>query len=226
MRRVLIAVAFALLVGAPAAHADLRSLEAACVHRYAGDGKRLPFTYCDDGVPAAGGTTPDPGAALALAVPERYGGDGYTGLPPKAPAESGSGADANGNIALDADLSIPSSRTPRRGFPLMVLMHTCCAGDKHNFEASNVDASGELWHYSNAWYASRGYVVLTYTSRGFVDRNGHGSTGQTQLDSRRYEVNDLQALACRERRRVLDQGLAGRGQRGLLRRWACVDGDD
>ena len=66
VRRVLIGALFALLVGAPAAHADLRSLEAACVHRYAGDGKRLPFTFCDDGVPAAGGTTPDPGAALAL----------------------------------------------------------------------------------------------------------------------------------------------------------------
>ncbi|TMK63671.1 MAG: hypothetical protein E6G53_10315 [Actinobacteria bacterium] len=196
VRRVLIGALFALLVGAPAAHADLRSLEAACVHRYAGDGKRLPFTFCDDGVPAAGGTTPDPGAALALAVPERYGGDGYKGLPRKAPAETGSGADANGNVALDADLSIPAGRAPRRGFPLMVLMHTCCAGDKHNFEASSVDASGELWHYSNAWYASRGYAVLTYTSRGFVDSGGHGSTGQTQLDSRRYEVNDLQALAC------------------------------
>src|SRR5205823_9251628 len=94
MRRALIGVALALLVGAPVAHADLRSLEAACVHRDAADGttangSKLPFTFCDDGVPSAGGTTPDPGAAQALAVPERYGGDGHTGLPRKAAPEPG-----------------------------------------------------------------------------------------------------------------------------------------
>jgi dienelactone hydrolase len=55
---------------------------------------------------------------------------------------------------------------------------------------------GELWHYNNAWFASRGYVVLTYTARGFVDGQNRGSTGQTQLDSRSFEINDFQDLAC------------------------------
>jgi hypothetical protein len=106
----------------------------------------------------------------------------------------------NGDIALDTDVSLPDptlNPAPTDGYPLIVLMHTCCSGDKRNFEAPTIDGSGETWHYSNAWFAARGYVVLTYTSRGFVDGSGHGSTGQMQLDSRRYEVNDFQDLACR-----------------------------
>jgi hypothetical protein len=188
----------ATLAATPAAEADMASLKDACTVRDAADGSAenglaLPFTFCDDGVPDAGGTNPNPGAARALAVPQRY--DGHAGLPPKAAAEPGSGADAGGDIALDADLSVPHG-TAAGGLPLMILMHTCCSADKRNFEAATVDAPGELWHYSNAWFASRGYAVLTYTARGFVDANGRGSTGQTQVDSRRYEVNDLQQLAC------------------------------
>jgi hemolysin type calcium-binding protein/X-Pro dipeptidyl-peptidase-like protein len=38
--------------------------------------------------------------------------------------------------------------------------------------------------------------VITYTARGFVDNQERGSTGETQLDSRRFEINDYQHLAC------------------------------
>jgi hypothetical protein len=81
-------------------------------------------------------------------------------------------------------------------------MHGCCSGNKTSWEAQGTtagqrfDAGGEKWHYSNAWFASRGYVVITYTARGFVDRSNHGSTGETQLDSRSFEINDFQHLAC------------------------------
>src|SRR5439155_5847186 len=44
------------------------------------------------------------------------------------------------------------------------------------------------------WFASRGYVVLNYTARGFVDGSNHGSTGESQLDSLQYEINDFQYL--------------------------------
>jgi hypothetical protein len=185
------------------ARADLGSLEASCSRQDAADGDvsngaTLPFTLCDDGVPSSGGTTPNEAAVKAIPVPERYAG--YTGLPAKAAPDPNSGADPNGDVALDADVSLPDpSRNPRPrdGYPLIVLMHTCCSGDKKNFEASSVDGSGETWHYSNAWFASRGYVVLSYTARGFVNASGGGSTGESQLDSRQYEVNDFQALACR-----------------------------
>ena len=57
-----------------------------------------------------------------------------------------------------------------------------------------IDGEGEGWHYTDAWFAARGYVVLAYTSRGFVDARGRGSTGQAQLNHRAYEANDLQYL--------------------------------
>jgi dienelactone hydrolase len=190
--------ALVLLAGPAPARADMASLKAACSVRDAADGDpdsgpSAPFTFCDDGIPEAGGTTPNPGADRALPVPQSY--EGFLGLPPKAPAEPGTGADDNGDVALDADLSVPHA-TGGAELPLMILMHTCCSADKRNFEAQTIDAEGELWHYSNAWFASRGYAVLNYTSRGFVDANGRGSTGETQVDSRRHEVNDLQQLAC------------------------------
>jgi hypothetical protein len=201
--RACLAGALVLALASPSpASADLASLKGTCKQQDAADGDvsngtRLPFVFCDDGVPPTGGMVPNTGAAKAIAVPERYAG--FAGLPPKAPADPGSGADANGDIALDADVSVPDpslNPMPADGYPLVVLMHTCCSGDKHNFEAPTIDGSGELWHYNNAWFAARGYVVLTYTSRGFVDGSGHGSTGEMQLDSRRYEVNDFQDLAC------------------------------
>jgi hypothetical protein len=199
-----VACALALLLAAPLApaRADLGTLKSACAPRDAADGDtsngaELPFVFCDDGVPSAGGTTPNPGAVKALPVPQRYAG--HAGLPAKAPPDPGAGADANGDIALDADVSIPDpslNPRPAHGYPLMVMMHTCCGSDKTNFEAATVEGSGETWHYSNAWFAARGYVVLTYTSRGFVNAGNQGSTGESQIDSRRYEVNDFQHLAC------------------------------
>ena len=92
-------------------------------------------------------------------MPQSYGGDGFTGLPPKAAPQPGTGADSNGEIALDVDVSWPDPERfppPKRGYPLVVFMHGCCAGDRKSWEADAVDAPGERWHYSNAWFASRG----------------------------------------------------------------------
>jgi predicted acyl esterase len=189
------------VVIATPASADLGSLKAACVQKDALDndtsnGVTLPFTFCDDGVPPVGGRTSNEGAVSAVAVPQKYAG--YLGLPAKTTPDPNAGADSNGDIALDVDLSLPDptqNPAPPGGYPLIVLMHGCCAGNKTGWEASTIDASGEKWHYSNAWFASRGYVVVTYTARGFVNEDDRGSTGETQLDSRLYEINDYQYLA-------------------------------
>jgi X-Pro dipeptidyl-peptidase C-terminal non-catalytic domain/X-Pro dipeptidyl-peptidase (S15 family) len=155
---------------------------------------------CDDGVPDFGGTTSNPTGAKAVTVPAKYGGDHYTGLPVKGPAAgSVPGADSNGDVALDVDLTLPTVAPPSGGYPMLVFMHGCCSGNKTSWEATSfdgADAGGEKWHYNNAWFAARGYVVLNYTARGFVDGSGHGSTGETELDSRSYEINDYQHLAC------------------------------
>lgn len=206
-KRLLIAplLVVAALAAAPSASAALpASLLSACAPKDAlddntannGGVRELPFTFCDDGVPAFGGTTPNVTGANAVMVPGAYGGQA-AGLP----AKSGTvpGADPGGDIALDVDLSLPDptrNPMPVDGYPLIVLMHGCCSGSKTSWEGATIDPGGkENWHYNSAWFASRGYVVLTYTSRGFVDGNGHGSTGEAQLDSNRFEINDYQHLA-------------------------------
>ena len=159
----------------------------------------LDYAFCDDGVPATGGTTPNATGALAITVPAEYDGDGYTGLPAKKLPTTVPGADPTGNVALDVNISWPLQAPPAAGYPLLFFMHGCCSGDKTSWEAATFDAGGEKWHYNNAWFASRGYVVVTYTSRGFVNNGPSGrvgSTGEAQLDSRRFEINDFQSLAC------------------------------
>lgn len=158
----------------------------------------LAYLMCDDGVPPTGSTTANTGGVAAITVPAAYGGDGYSGLPPLDPAASIPGADANGYIALDVDVSLPLLPPPEDGYPLLVFMHGCCGGNKTSWEANELDVAGEKWHYSNAWFASRGYVTVNYTSRGFATAppNRRGSTGESQLDSRLFEINDFQHLAC------------------------------
>jgi dienelactone hydrolase len=163
------------------------------------------YVFCDDGkpdntpLPGPGGVIPNPTGESAVTVPARYGDDTneHAGLPPKhASAAAMLGADPSGNIALDVDITLPADVPASGGVPLVVMMHGCCGGNKTGWEADSFDAGGEKWHYNNAWFASRGYAVITYTARGFVDSQERGSTGETQLDSRRFEVNDYQHLAC------------------------------
>jgi predicted acyl esterase len=176
----------------------------------------LPFVLCDDGLPPAAG------GSLGIPVPVAYHssatGNDSSGLPRPATAEEITAKntkydlqpDESGDrITLDVDITLPASRgiateyeqtawpiakAPKTGFPVVVLMHGCCGGHKGSWEAATVDADNELWHQSNAWFASRGYVVINYTARGFRNMNDQGSTGSTQLDSRSYEVNDYQYL--------------------------------
>ena len=182
------------------AHADLASLKESCRTTDALDGRRsnavqIPYRFCDDGVPPVGGRTANEGARRAVPVPQSYAA--YSGLPRMADPEPGTGADSDGFIALDVNVALPDRRRhprPRDGYPMIVLLHGCCPGSKSDWHGT-IDAPGQRWHYTDGWFAARGYVVLSYTSRGFVNENGRGSTGEAQLGHRAYEVNDLQYLA-------------------------------
>jgi X-Pro dipeptidyl-peptidase (S15 family)/X-Pro dipeptidyl-peptidase C-terminal non-catalytic domain len=185
-------VMVAMLAGAGAAHAEVPdSLKSSCITQTPHPG--YSFKFCNDGLPPVAGLVPNVGAVNAVRVPAKYAG--FEELPPKAAdAATTPGADPDGYVALDVDVSIPTTPPPAGGYPLIAFMHGCCAGTKTDWERGTFDSPREHWHYNNAWFASRGYVVLNYTARGF--RNGtQGSTGQTQLDSRQFEINDFQYLA-------------------------------
>lgn len=155
------------------------------------------YAFCDDGVPNAGGRTINNGGALAMRVPHTYGGDGFTGLPENVGSFNPAlGIDPDGNIAVDVDLSLPLMAPPEGGHPMIVFMHGCCSGTKTSWESTeSLNPATERWHYNNSWYATRGYVAVTHTARGFTS-GGRGSTGESGLMSRNFEINDYQHLAC------------------------------
>lgn len=187
-----------------------------CVKKDAADGDvdngiELLYVFCDDGIPPSGG------GEAGIPVPAKYAatkGNDWSGLPAPASAEETAEAAATDDIrpegdrhvTLDVDITLPPSAAsvlypedpprgaPASGNPVIVFMHGCCGGNKTSWEANSIDGSNELWHHSNAWFASRGYVVVNYTARGFRNSSDGGSTGSTQLDSRRYEINDYQYL--------------------------------
>jgi ABC-2 type transport system ATP-binding protein len=100
---------------------------------------------------------------------------------------SGSGADA---VELDTRLYVPGTATAQDPAPAVVLAHGF-GGSKE----SVADDARDL--------ADRGFVVLTYSARGFGR-----STGQIGLDDPRFEVADLSTLIDRLAKRddVLQDG--------------------
>jgi ABC-2 type transport system ATP-binding protein len=127
-------------------------------------------------------------SAFAILLPVLLGG-GLLAVLPAAPAAaatdvrtevarvpSGSGADA---VTLDTTLYVPASATAAHPAPAVVLAHGF-GGSKD----SVADDARDL--------ADRGFVVLTYSARGFGR-----STGQIGLDDPRFEVADLSTLIDR-----------------------------
>jgi predicted acyl esterase len=176
---------------------------------------RFPYVKCNDGVPPSGGGSN--GIPVPVAYASNASGTDFAGLPAPAPAAEIAEKDAlydlqpedsGDRVTLDVNITLPpgagiateyeqtwpAKPAPKGGYPVVVFMHGCCSGNKGSWEAATVDGSNESWHQSNAWYAARGYVVVTYTARGFRNANDEGSTGSTQLDSRSYEINDYQYL--------------------------------
>jgi len=127
-------------------------------------------------------------AAVLLAVPFAAPASAAEDVATEdATVPSGSGEDA---VELDTTVYVPSSATADDPAPAVVLAHGF-GGSK----ASVADDARDL--------AGRGYVVFTYSARGFGE-----STGQIGLDDPRYEVADLSTLIDRlaERDDVLLDG--------------------
>jgi ABC-2 type transport system ATP-binding protein len=107
------------------------------------------------------------GGLLVLAPPASAADDVAT---EEARVPSGSGADA---VELDTTLYLPDGDDPA---PAIVLAH--------GFGGSKRSMADDARHL-----ADRGYVVLTYSARGFG-----ASTGQIGLNDPRYEIADLSTL--------------------------------
>ncbi|HWN73575.1 MAG TPA: alpha/beta fold hydrolase, partial [Solirubrobacterales bacterium] len=97
-------------------------------------------------------------------------------------------------VPLDVDVTLPEGG--EAPYPAIVMLHGF-GGTKADYEAG-AQAGGEssvapgspsIYHYDNAFYASRGYAVVNYTARGF----GH-SAGYSHLADSRFEARDTQYL--------------------------------
>lgn len=183
-----------------------------CVENDAADadttnGVELGFRFCDDGKASSGG-------ALGIQVPVAYHanakGNNWRGLPAPAIGEEAAAAiaeddlrpDGENRVTLDLDISLPPTtmKPPRGGFPVLLMAHGFNE-TKKKWEATTIEGTdaaypgwNQTWHYSNAWYASRGYIVVNPLARGHVDRDNRGSQGALQLINRSYEINDFQFL--------------------------------
>jgi ABC-2 type transport system ATP-binding protein len=127
------------------------------------------------------GARPTPGAlltlllagALLLVAPPAPAAAAEDVRTEDATVPSGSGADA---VELDTTLYLPGSAGADDPAPAVVLAHGF-GGSKDSVADDAADLAG------------RGFVVLTFSARGFG-----ASTGQIGLDDPRYEVADLSTL--------------------------------
>ena len=100
-------------------------------------------SVCDDGNTPTFGRTPNVGGVRGVRVPAKY--DGFEGLPAKAAdATRVPGADADGFVTLDVDISRPTTPAPPGGYPLIAFMHGCCAGDKNAWQRPDFGTRRDL----------------------------------------------------------------------------------
>ena len=107
-------------------------------------------------------------------------------------------------VPLDADVTLPAQGSGP--FPTIVMMHGW-GGSKTSFESSS-----PAGHYSNNFFARKGYAVLNYSARGWGNSCGGGTSGDhsgpcgqgyIRLADTRYEARDTQYLLGR----LADQGI-------------------
>ena len=114
------------------------------------------------------------------------------------------------DVPLDVDVTIPAQGSSP--MPLLVMLHGY-GNDKKDWESTvKCGADADRCNYNNLYFASKGYLVLNYTARGFhgscgpavSSADGRCAKGWTHLADRRFEIHDTQFLAGV----LVDAGLA------------------
>src|SRR5690348_7171165 len=112
-------------------------------------------------------------------------------------------------IGLDTDLSIPLDA--KRPAPTLAMLHGW-SQDKTYWEADTAAGDGaDTWHWNNVWFASKGWIAINYTARGFqqscgmTDQDANCTpNGYTHLADRRFETRDSQVILGK----LVDAGIA------------------
>ena len=142
------------------------------------------------------GRTPNVGGVSGVRVPAKY--DGFEGLPAKAAdATSRAGRRRGRRSSRSTSTSrVPTMPAPPGGYPLIVFMHGCCAGDKIAWEATDFEHA-----------ASAGTTTTPGSRRAATWSQLHGARvprtrpAPAARPARRsstracYEINDFQYLA-------------------------------
>ena len=101
---------------------------------------------------------------------------------------TGKVATPDGAARIDADVTLPARG--RGPFPLVVFLHGI-GESKTSYESTTIEGSRARRHLSNLWFASKGYAVLNFTSRGFdTDRFG----GNGDADGSRCVDDEIQSV--------------------------------
>jgi dienelactone hydrolase len=185
----------------------------------------IPATLLASGTSAYAATAVTPIRGLAPALGSACP-TGMTSGPPVSPAGGSPFVVCSGRIRsfdqtpLDTDITIPTATSSTRR-PLVIFMHGW-GNSKTDWESTTLAGSRpDQYHWNNAWFASKGFVVLNYTARGFHMSCGKDSSGYTyvndntcrdfpgekswvHLADRRWETHDSQYLAGL----IADAGLA------------------
>jgi hypothetical protein len=113
-------------------------------------------------------------------------------------------------VPLDVDVTLPPSGDGP--FPTIAMLHGL-GGTKLDFESSSPDD-----HYSNVFYALRGYAVVNYSARGWgrscgtpASRTAACARGWIHLADQRWEARDAQYLLGL----LVDEGVARRDGLGV-----------
>jgi len=103
-------------------------------------------------------------------------------------------------VPLDVDFTLPPADV-RGPYPTIVMEHGY-PGTKKTFQASTPEGDGgATYHYNDNFYARQGYLVVTYSARGFGDSCGTPASrtegcerGWTHIADHRFENRDVQHL--------------------------------